>query len=124
LQEYKAQHVKACISTHRYRNSNPPASIEAKILFDADKLDVTGTIGIARTLAYKEIVAEPLYSVDEFGNVLNGEEDEKPSFFQEYHWKLKKVYDNFFTNQANTTTQSYFLTKKTAQAELLRRFFL
>ena len=98
--ESKAHHVKDCIATHRYRSNNPPVSIEAKILFDADKLDVTGTMGIARTLAYKGIVAEPLYYVDEKGNVLDGNDDEKPSFFQEYNWKLKHVYDKFFTNCA------------------------
>lgn len=42
-----AEQVKQCIQTHRYRKSNPPQSLEAKILFDADKLDVAGTIGIA-----------------------------------------------------------------------------
>jgi uncharacterized protein len=98
--ENKAQHVKDCITTHRYRNDNPPSSIEAKILFDSDKLDVTGTLGIARTLAYKGIVAEPLYNVDEDGNVLDGQNDEKSSFFHEYHWKLKCVYDKFYTKRA------------------------
>ncbi|MCD2346923.1 HD domain-containing protein [Clostridium guangxiense] len=98
--ESKASHVKACISTHRYRNNNLPKSIEAKILFDADKLDVVGTVGIARTLAYKGIVSEPLYSIDETGNVLDGSGDESPSFFKEYNWKLKNVYDKFFTNRA------------------------
>jgi uncharacterized protein len=96
----QASHVKACIATHRYRNNNPPVSLEAKILFDADKLDVTGTVGIARTLAYQGIVAEPLYAVDEDGNVLDGKGDQPPSFFQEYHWKLCNVYDKFFTNRA------------------------
>lgn len=98
--ENKAAHVRACIATHRFRNNNPPESIEAKILFDADKLDATGTMGIARTLAYKGIVSEPLYSVDENGNVLDGELDNRPSFFQEYNWKLKNVYDKFFTGRA------------------------
>lgn len=96
----KAQHVKACISTHRYRNNNPPISMEAKILFDADKLDATGTLGIARTLAYKGIVAEPLYYVDEDGCVFDGQNEERPSFFQEYNWKLKHVYDKFYTERA------------------------
>lgn len=52
-----------CIRTHRYRAEDPPESLEAKILFDADKLDVTGAVGIARTLLYKGKVSEPLYSL-------------------------------------------------------------
>jgi len=74
--------------------------MEAKILFDADKLDVTGTLGIARTLAYKGIVAEPLYYVDEDGCVLDGQNEKRPSFFQEYNWKLKHIYDKFYTDRA------------------------
>lgn len=98
--ESKTNHVKECIFTHRYRSNNLPKTIEAKILFDADKLDVTGAVGIARTMAYKGIVSEPFYSVDDSGNVLDGNGDEPPSFFKEYNWKLKNVYDKFFTNRA------------------------
>ncbi len=101
----KATHVRSCIETHRFRNNHPPESIEAKILFDADKLDVSGAIGIARTLAYTGIVSNPLYSVDEDGIVLNGELDDKPSFFKEYNWKLKYIYDTFFTNKARKIAQ-------------------
>jgi len=96
----KAEHVKDCISTHRYRNDKEPVTIEAKILFDSDKLDATGTLGIARTLAYKGIVGEPLYSVSEDGNILDGKDESKPSFFQEYHYKLKHVYERFYTKRA------------------------
>jgi uncharacterized protein len=96
----RAGHVKKCIAAHRYRKSCEPDTLEAKILFDADKLDVTGTIGIARTLAYKGIVGEPLYSLREEGTVSDGDGDEQPSFFQEYQWKLKKVYDTFYTERA------------------------
>jgi len=96
----RASHVKACIGTHRYRSSNPPVSIEAKILFDADKLDATGTMGIARTLMYNGIVSRPLYSVNEEGNVSSGVIENEPSFFHEYSWKLKNVYDKFYTSKA------------------------
>ena len=47
-----AEKVASCILTHRFRNDRQPQSIEAKILFDADKIDVTGAMGIARTLTY------------------------------------------------------------------------
>ncbi len=93
----------ACIRTHRYRKNAEPESPEAKILFDADKLDVAGAIGIARTLAYKGIVAEPFYSLDEAGRVLNGDGDAAASFFQEYRWKLEKVYEGFYTEKARAT---------------------
>lgn len=92
-----AEQVKHCIQTHRYRKGNPPQSREAKILFDADKLDAAGALGIARTLLYKGKVSEPLYSLLPNGLVSNGEKDTKPSFFQEYKYKLEKLYSNFYT---------------------------
>lgn len=95
--EKTACKIRECILTHRYRSNNPPNSIEAKILFDADKLDVTGTIGIARTLVYKGIVSDPLYSVDKNGFVMDGSNDTEETFFQEYKFKLENIYDKFYT---------------------------
>ncbi len=94
-----AEKVRHCILTHRYRNNNIPETTEAKILFDADKLEVTGAIGIARTLFYKGQVSEPLYRVDEEGRVMDGTKDTEPSFFQEYKYKLEKVYSHFYTRR-------------------------
>jgi HD superfamily phosphodiesterase len=36
----EAEHINKCISSHRFRGDNIPETIEAKILFDSDKLDV------------------------------------------------------------------------------------
>ena len=96
-----ADKVKHCIQTHRYRQNNPPRSLEAQILFDADKIDATGAVGIARTLFYKGTVGEPLYSLLSDGKVSDGTDDEKPSFFQEYKYKLEKLYDRFYTKRGN-----------------------
>jgi len=95
-----AEQVKQCIKTHRYRKNNLPQSLEAKILFDADKLDAAGAMGIARTLLYKGIVSEPLYSLLPNGLVSTGENDATPSFFQEYKYKLENLYSNFYTEKA------------------------
>ncbi len=94
-----AQEVKACIIAHRFRTDHIPESIESKILFDADKLDVTGTLGIARTLLYKGYVSEALYLLKEDGSVSDGSDDDKPSFFQEYKFKLENLYDKFYTRR-------------------------
>ena len=55
-----AEQVAECIRSHRFRKEQPPKSIEAKILFDADKLDVTGAMGVARTLLYGGRLSRPL----------------------------------------------------------------
>lgn len=94
-----AEHVRSCIQSHRYRANNPPQSIEAKILFDADKLDAAGAMGVARTLLYAGQVSAPLYSRDAQGSISDGREDSVPSFFREYHFKLAKLYDRFYTRR-------------------------
>ena len=102
FEEAFADAVRSCILTHRFRVSRPPQSLEAKILFDADKLDVTGALGIARTLLYKGTMTEPLYLLDERAEVSTGENDTVSSFFREYHFKLKNLYDRFYTAAGKT----------------------
>ena len=49
---YNPEHIpaiSAAIRTHRFRSDEKPATPEAKILSDADKLDALGAVGIART---------------------------------------------------------------------------
>lgn len=101
-----AEQVRHCILTHRFRKALPPQSIEAKILFDADKLDVTGAIGIARSLMYKADMAEPLYHVLPSGEISDGSEDLGPSFFREYKFKLEKLYDKFYTARGSELARS------------------
>lgn len=92
-----AQKVRSCIRTHRFRKNDQPDSLEAKILFDADKLDVVGAIGIARTLVYKGTVSDPLYTRTADGRISDGSEGEVSSFFREYKFKLENLYDRFYT---------------------------
>lgn len=94
-------HVQDCITTHRYRTDQTPITLEAKILFDADKLDATGVLGIARTLNYGGKIGEPLYTTDENLQILDGSEEHAPeSFLKEYHFKLNRLYDRFHTPEA------------------------
>ncbi len=104
--EADCRHVRDCVTTHRYRSDNPPKTIEAQILFDADKLDVTGALGIARSLAYQGHLGTPLYCVDENGAVQDGSEaGAEDSFLREYHFKLRKLYDRFYTPEARKIAQ-------------------
>lgn len=110
-----AEKVKHCIQTHRYRKNSLPESPEAKILFDADKMDAAGAIGIARTLVYKGNVGEPLYALTPDGKVSDGANDTTPSFFQEYKYKLENLYAHFYTKrgsqiaeQRRTAAQNFY----------------
>lgn len=106
-----ADHVASCIKSHRYRADSPPKSIEARLLFDADKLEAAGAIGIARTLLYQGRIGTGIYDLDDNGNVLG--EDGQASFMHEYHYKLKKVYNRFYTQRARAIAQQR---RQTAEA--------
>lgn len=57
-----AELVRECIRTHRYSSdSSPPDSLVAKILFDADKLDGLGYVGVARLFMLAGQYGERLY---------------------------------------------------------------
>jgi len=51
-----------CIETHRYRNDKVPQSLEAQILYDADKLDSIGAIGIGRAFLFAGQVGARLHN--------------------------------------------------------------
>ncbi|MBU0480662.1 MAG: HD domain-containing protein [Proteobacteria bacterium] len=53
-----------CIATHRFRDNTPPLSLEARILFDADKLDSIGAIGIGRAFLFAGQVGARLHNTE------------------------------------------------------------
>jgi uncharacterized protein len=91
--------VSDCISSHRFRSGEEPKTIEAKIVFDADKVDTTGAIGLARAIAYGAEEAEPFYLVDKDGQVSDGKDDKKNSLLKEYWKKFKVINDRFCTKR-------------------------
>jgi uncharacterized protein len=86
--------VQHCIRAHRFRrNGEEPATIEAKVLFDADKLDVLGAIGSARTLGYALKAHTPFFSEPSVQFLKSGQEmpGELHSAYHEYLFKLNKI---------------------------------
>lgn len=58
-------------------------------------------MGIARALIYSGQFGKPLYIFNKDGDIENGVgEDIDDSFLKEYHNKLNKIYDNFYTKEA------------------------
>lgn len=57
----KIDRVVECIEVHRFRNRVTPRSLEARILQDADRLDILGAIGIARVFTRAGWNNQPIY---------------------------------------------------------------
>jgi uncharacterized protein len=91
--------VKHCIITHRFRGNQAPESLEAKCLFDADKLDAIGAIGAVRSVAYAVKAGEPIYAKPskKFLQSFEKEEGERHSSYHEFIFKLSKIRDRMFT---------------------------
>jgi len=53
-----------CIRSHRFRGSLNPQTPEARVLFDADKLDAIGAIGVARAFLFAGEVGARLHTED------------------------------------------------------------
>ena len=57
-----ARRVADCVRRHRYRGAARPVSREAKLLFDADKLDSLGAVGIGRAFLFAGEVGARLHN--------------------------------------------------------------
>lgn len=90
-------HVGDCVATHSYKKGVPPQSLEAQVLFDADKLDLSGAVGVARAMLFGAQIDEPLYLLDGVGMPTPGKAEEGPSLRREYHRKLSGLAGRFFT---------------------------
>ncbi len=52
LDEKTIEKIIHCIESHRFRSSTVPRTLEAQVLYDADKLDSIGAIGIGRAFLF------------------------------------------------------------------------
>lgn len=100
IEENKKNQILHCISTHRFRKWNEPQSLEAKILFDADKLDSIWAVWIGRAFMYANEVWARLHN--NVGTKIEETEEHWPedTAYREFEIKLKKVKDRLFTESA------------------------
>ncbi len=99
----KIKAVQHCIRAHRFRSTGEaPRTIEAKILFDSDKLDVIGAIGVARTIGYAALAGMPCFAQPSASFLKDGtkEPGEPHSAYHEYLFKLSKIKDRLYTQSA------------------------
>jgi uncharacterized protein len=95
--------VQHCIRAHRFRDSSePPHSLEAQVLFDADKLDAIGAVGVARAIAFAVRAGQPAYAPPSVRFLQTGqpEDGEAHSAYHEYLFKLVKLKDRLCTASA------------------------
>lgn len=82
--------VSQAVLTHRYRANRIPATLEAQIVYDADKLDSLGAVGIGRAFLFAGREHARLHNTREeaLGSAEYSRED---TAYREYLVKLSKL---------------------------------
>ena len=85
-----------CIRSHRFRGTHLPRTSEAKVLFDADKLDAIGAIGVARAYLFAGEIGARLHSPDtDIEKTEAYSEDD--TGYREFRVKLSRIRDRMLT---------------------------
>lgn len=98
IDEKTIEKVVHCIETHRYRGEKTPESIESKILYDADKLDAIGAIGLARAFVFAGEIGAKVHNKDiEIEKTKSYTEDD--TGYREFLVKLRYIKDKLITSE-------------------------
>lgn len=96
LPEAKIAAITHCIRTHRFRNNLEPETLEARVLFDADKLDSIGAVGIGRAFLFAGEVGAKLHNPD--ADIAQTRPyTEEDTAYREFMVKLRHVKDRILT---------------------------
>ena len=102
------QAVQHCIRAHRFRNrEEEPNTLEAKVLFDADKIDAIGAVGIARAVSYAVRAGMDVYAPPSDHYLSTGElaPGESQSVSHEYLFKLRHLKNRMFTKTGRSLAE-------------------
>jgi uncharacterized protein len=99
--EEEAAAIAQIIAAHRFRCDRPPETIEAQVLYDADKLDAIGAIGVGRAFAFAGKTGQQLWTPVPPGAVARQPVD--PSTHSpaiEFAVKLSRLASSLYTDTA------------------------
>ena len=96
LSDDRRRNVIHSIRTHRFRGNHHPETLEAKVLFDADKLDAIGAVGIARAYLFAGELGAKLHNPDVRPEDTRSYTREDTGY-REYRLKLSKVRERMLT---------------------------
>jgi uncharacterized protein len=117
ISEAQKENILHCIRSHRFRSRHDPKTPEARVLFDADKLDAIGAVGVARAFLFAGEVGARLHS-DE-ANI----EDTEPysvddTGYREFKVKLSKIRDRILTAEGRKLAED----RHVIMVEFFKRF--
>jgi uncharacterized protein len=99
------ERIAHCIASHRFRRQGEqPGTLEARVLFDADKLDAIGAVGIGRAFLFAGVVGARLHNpeADIHNTRAYSSED---TAYREFSVKLRNVKDRMLTETGRRMAQ-------------------
>jgi len=98
LEKKQKQNILHAIRSHRFRSTCLPRTCEAQVLFDADKLDAIGAVGVARAYLFAGEIGAMLHNPD-----IDIEKAEpysrQDTGFREFKVKLSRVKERILTKE-------------------------
>ena len=85
-----------CIRAHRFRSKEHPQTLEARIIFDADKLDSIGAIGIGRAFLFAGQIGAKLHNAETDHSTSRSYSLEDTAY-REFQVKMHKVKEQMLT---------------------------
>ncbi|RJQ30204.1 HD domain-containing protein [Candidatus Parcubacteria bacterium] len=105
LKEDAIEEISHCIQTHRFRGNKSPKTLEAKILFDADKLDSMGAVGIGRAFLFSGEHGARLHNKNvDLEKTEEYSREDTP--YREYLAKLRHLKDKMQTEEGGRMAES------------------
>jgi uncharacterized protein len=109
-----ASSVAAAVRSHRYRDEVPPETLEARIVFDADKLDSLGAVGLGRAFLFAGHCGARLHNTE--AEALNSPAySREDTAYREYLVKLRRLPAAMLTEPGRT--------EGARRLRFMRRFF-
>ncbi len=87
-----------CIRSHRFRGNEKPDTLEARVLFDADKIDAIGAVGVARAYLFAGELGARLHNPDiRVEDTLPYSRED--TGYREFKLKLSKIKGRMLTDE-------------------------
>ncbi|MFC1495262.1 HD domain-containing protein [Thermodesulfobacteriota bacterium] len=98
LTDIQKENIIHSVRTHRFRGKNRPETLEARVLFDSDKIDSIGAVGIGRAFLFAGEVGAMLHNPD-IDPEKSKSYTKNDTCYREYIMKLKNVKDRILTSE-------------------------
>ena len=105
----RVEAVAHAVAAHRFRAEPEPVTLEAQVLFDADKQDAIGAVGVARAFAYGGARGQRLWAPAEVVDVARwtaeGDDPDEHTPVHEFVVKLSRIKGRLFTPSGRTIAE-------------------